>query len=209
MYIKEYCQGMKALEIGGPSAGFNELGIYETIRVSDGVNFNNNTLWQTSQEGKGQYNYHSDKTGDLYICEGTNLFPISDNSYDLILSSNNLEHIANPLKALEEWIRVGKNNGYILLLLPKKEDIFDHQRPDTTINHLIDDYNNNIDEADLTHLEEILKLHDLVRDPWAGSFLNFCERSLKNFDNRCLHHHVFNKLLILEMFQFLHLTPIH
>jgi hypothetical protein len=42
-------------------------------------------------------------------------------------------------------------------------------------------------------LPEILEKHDLMRDVAAGSIQNFQERSLNNFSNRCLHHHVFDE----------------
>jgi hypothetical protein len=48
-----------------------------------------------------------------------------------------------------------------------------------------------IDEHDLTHLSEILKLHDFSMDPKAGNLRDFIVRSKDNFNNRCLHHHVF------------------
>ena len=34
--------------------------------------------------------------------------------------------MANPLKAIYEFIRVIKNNGIIILLLPDKNNTFDH-----------------------------------------------------------------------------------
>jgi len=209
MTYEEYCQGMKALEIGGPSGEFGTHGIYRSVGSVDGVNFSAETVWQHSQtEGKGQYKYADGKTGDLYICEGTDLHPIEDNSYDLILSSNNLEHIANPFKALTEWIRVVKPGGSIFLILPMKAHCFDHRRPTTTLQHLIDDYNDDVGEDDLTHLEEILKLHDLSKDQGAGTFLNFVNRSLKNIENRCLHHHVFDEQLIQQIFYQFDMEPV-
>ena len=58
---------------------------------------------------------------------------------------------------------------------------------------MLEDYELGRDEKDLTHLEEILELHDLSRDPGAGSRDQFRQRSLQNFENRCLHHHVFDE----------------
>ena len=207
MTYQEYCRGMKALEIGGPSWGLHE--IYQSINSLDGVNFSANTVWQQHQNvGKDQFHYGEGKSGDLYICEATDLHPIADNSYDLVLSSHNLEHVANPFKAIQEWIRVLKPGSSLFLVLPKKESNFDHNRPVTTFKHLLDDLNNNVDETDLTHLEEILKLHDLPMDPAAGTFLNFVNRSLKNIENRCLHQHVFDDQLILQMFQYFNISTL-
>ena len=48
-------------------------------------------------------------------------------------------------------------------------------------------------------LEEILALHDLSKDPQAGSAEAFERRSRLNFQNRCLHHHVFDQALAADM----------
>jgi hypothetical protein len=58
---------------------------------------------------------------------------------------------------------------------------------------MLDDYGLGTDETDTTHLQEIIALHDLSRDPAAGSAEQFRQRSLRNFENRCLHHHVFDQ----------------
>ncbi len=55
------------------------------------------------------------------------------------------------------------------------------------------DWQNKTTEDDLFHLPEILERHDLSRDPLAGSLEQFRARSLDNFNNRCLHHHVFDE----------------
>ena len=199
MVNTDYFRGMKALEIGGPSKILYP--IYDSIGSLDGVDFSANTIWfENKNIGKDQYRYGDGKTGHLYIHEGTDLHSIANNTYDLVLSSNNLEHIANPFKAIQEWKRVLKPEGSILLILPRKESNFDHNRPITTFQHLLNDFNNNVDETDLTHLEEILKLTDMNR-ACLSDFPHFVVRSLKNYENRCLHHHVFDKQLILQMFK--------
>ncbi len=80
-----------------------------------------------------------------------------------------LEHAANPLRVLYEWKRILKNSGTILIVLPHKAATFDHRRPSTSFEHIKADFDSNVDESDLTHLDEILALHDLKLDPWAGS----------------------------------------
>ncbi len=54
----------------------------------------------------------------------------------------------------------------------------------------------------MTHLNEILELHDLSMDPPAGTLEQFKARSLKNLENRALHHHVFDIDLLTEMFAY-------
>jgi SAM-dependent methyltransferase len=113
------------------------------------------------------------------------------------------------LKAIIEWKRVVKPNGYFLFILPNKEGTFDHKRPVTTIDHLIDDLNKNTEESDDTHFEEILKLHDLSRDPGGLSFEDFYKRTIKNYENRCVHHHVFNLSLLEEIAKYSKIKILH
>ena len=97
----------------------------------------------------------------------------------------------------------------MILILPNKKFSFDHLRPITTIDHLIEDYSKDRGEDDLTHLEEILKLHDLNIDKPAGSLKQFKDRSLNNFYNRGMHHHVFNETNISEMLKYSGFTIIN
>ncbi len=190
------------IEIGGPSPIFSaELPIYTVIKSLDGCNFSSNTVWEGSIEKGFNYNYYQNKKGYQYISEASDLNEVSSGKYDFLLASHCLEHCANPLKTVKEWLRVIKPGGYILLILPDKHYTFDHKRPVTTFKHLSDDFDKDIDESDLTHLEEILSLHDLTRDAPAGDFENFKERSLKNLENRCLHHHIFDIPLLSQIFK--------
>lgn len=192
------------IEIGGPSGIFNSIGympLYPAIKKLDGINFGKETVWE-GELREGSYYRYENKTGYQYIAEGTHLPQISNDSYDFVLSCNNLEHIANPMLAIFEWKRIIKNGGVIILIVPNKTCNFDHKRSYTNFDHIIADYTNKTTEEDLTHLPEILQLHDLKRDPKAGSFEEFKQRSENNFQNRCLHHHVFNIDCLKKMMEY-------
>ena len=190
----------RGLEIGGPSTLFmTSLPLYQVVNSLDGVNFSNQTVWEGTIEVGQSFNYLGNKKGYQYISGATDLSFIKSATYDFLLSSNCLEHIANPLKAIEEWKRVLKNDAALILVLPNKNSNFDHNRPVTEFQHLLDDLSNDISEHDLTHLDEILALHDLSMDPPAGNLQEFTTRSKDNFNNRTLHHHVFDISLIEMM----------
>jgi ubiquinone/menaquinone biosynthesis C-methylase UbiE len=193
----------KGIEIGGPSYMFKTvLPIYQFIDSLDCANFSSDTIWEGSIQAGQSFNYFENKTGTQFISDGTDLDCIESKTYDFLLSSNCLEHIANPLKALKEWKRVLKDTGFILLVLPVKESNFDHRRAVTSFEHLLEDLINQTTEKDLTHLDEILALHDLALDPPAGNLEQFRLRSLDNFNNRTLHHHVFDFPLIKRMLEY-------
>ncbi len=194
---KKAVTNKKGLEIGGPSRVFKKkLPIYHFTKSLDGINFSSSTLWEKNLCDEGRYKYFMQRVGVQYIREATELIGINDSSYDFVSSSHCLEHVANPLKALKEWARVIKENGHLILVLPKKSGNFDRNRPATNFNHILEDFIADTSEDDLTHLKEIINLHDFSMDKESGSITNFIERGKKNFVVRGLHHHVFDKKLI-------------
>jgi SAM-dependent methyltransferase len=193
------------IEIGGQSLIFSKNGvlpIYPVVDNLDCCNFSNETIWEGKIEEGLTYKY-DDKVGYRYICDATELSDIvSAKDYDFVITSNCLEHIANPLKSLNECLKIMKEEGVLLIVVPKKESNFDHNRTVTTFDHLKEDFEKNIGEDDLTHLDEILKLHDLLMDPWAGTFDQFKNRSLQNYNNRALNQHVFDLDLLVNIYIF-------
>lgn len=208
---QEHFLNKKGIEIGGPSAIFLSSGylpLYPIVSALDGVNFSSKTEWEGDISEGNHYRF-GDRTGHQFILEGGSLDVIKDASYDFLLSCNNLEHIANPIATLFTWKRVLQEEGHLLLILPNKKANFDHRRSDTTLSHLIEDYKNNVGEDDLTHLDEILELHDLSRDPKARPYEKFNQRCRENFNNRCLHHHVFSLELLQSLAEYCGFQTIH
>ena len=197
------CFNKKGLEIGGPSPDVQQLGIYQSLSSIDNVDFGSN-IWSGDVREGSLFFYG--KHGKQIICEATNLFKIEDQTYDVVISSHQLEHVANPIKAMNEFVRVCKPGGIIVLILPIKSLTFDHYREYTPFEHLLADYQQNIDEDDLTHFQEIILNHDLSRDPEAGNFYQFVKRSIDNPINRCFHHHVFSKETIYNLFDYCSIT---
>lgn len=180
---RERLNGRRALEIGGPTDAFGHAGtlpVYSCFKSLDGCNYATRTLWRSEAV----------KYRQSLICEGTQL-ALRDGSYDCVIASQCLEHLANPIKALLEWRRVLSESGLLLLTLPCGGHGFDWRRPVTTLEHLGQDFQNDTPETDLSHLEEVLALHDLSRDPEAGSPEQFKARCLRNAEFRAIHHHVF------------------
>jgi SAM-dependent methyltransferase len=202
----EFCENAVSnkigLEIGGPSGVFKKKGIlplYPTIKNLDNCNFAGLTTWEGKINEGPTFRFNKNATpGRQYLSEASDLSTIASDQYDFILSSHMLEHTANPLQALSEWLRVLKENGMLIIIVPHKDGTFDHKRPITTLNHLIEDFTSGIKEDDLTHLPEIIELHDMSRDPGIETSQAFKERSENNFENRCFHHHVFDANLLIH-----------
>jgi SAM-dependent methyltransferase len=198
------CQIFKdktGLEIGGPSDIFRRRGLFPVYPLAvriDNSNFSARTIWGDSLESGFQFDRRR-PCGRQYFLEATHLDKIADNSYDFLLASHVLEHVANPLLALAEWIRVVVPGGTMVIVLPHKEGTFDHRRSVSALEHLIADFDSGTSEADTTHLAEILQLHDLSRDPEAGDIDAFRKRAENNLENRGLHHHVFDTALAVKL----------
>lgn len=191
-----------AIELGGPSRLFRPSGglpAYAWLARLDNVNFTSSTPWENDLRDGGEFRFHPAKPpGRQFLREATHLEGIADASYDAVLSSHCLEHVADPLRALGEWSRVVRPGGCLLLALPDPARTFDHRRPVTTLDHLRGDFKRATAEDDLSHLDEVLSLHDLDLDPSAGTPVAFAARCRDNFRQRCMHHHVFDRALIQD-----------
>lgn len=200
---RQLVEGRHGIEVGGPSGVFAPRGVlplYDDIGSLDNCNFASRTTWEGSIAEGRTFRFSPGKpAGTQYVAETTNLQRVASASYDFLLSSHVLEHSANAILALSEWLRIVKPSGTLVLLIPHKDGTFDHRRPVTTLEHLMTDHETGMKEDDLTHLPEILRLHDLGRDPGAGSAEQFEQRSRANFENRCLHHHVFDTTLVARL----------
>jgi Methyltransferase domain len=199
---RSHLAGMRSLEIGGPSGILGDEGplpIYQVLAALDNCLYSAHTIWTGEVQEGGTFKYHPNKPpGNQIICEASDLKPIMNSAYDCVIASHCLEHVANPFRALGEWRRVLKENGLLLLLLPHRDGTFDWRRPATTLAHMIEDHVNGVGEDDLTHLPEVLALHDLEKDVAAGTKEQFRQRCLDNHSNRAMHQHVFDTMTALQ-----------
>jgi SAM-dependent methyltransferase len=184
--VKQHLRG-KGIEVGGPTAMFGpgkELPVYPLLGSLDNYGFH-------ALDGDFEY---GERMGRSHFCDSTTL-PLADSSCDFVLSSHMLEHVANPLKALMEWRRVLKPEGYLLLVLPDGRRTFDHRRPLSTLEHLISDYRRDINEDDPAHVAEALKLTDTKHWTFPQGWREWQDVYARNAEHRQIHQHVFDAAL--------------
>lgn len=194
--LEPFVKGQLGLEVGGPSPHFRKgcvIPVYDRCKAIDFCNFSDNTIWHPANA------FSSIMVRRQFVAEATNLTGVRDETYDFVLASHVLEHVANPLQALLEWKRVLRCDGLLLVIVPDKRGTFDHQRPYTEFRHIEADFKANQAESDSTHLAEVVALHDIRLDPDAGSLEHFRARCLNNATVRALHHHVFSPEVLTQM----------
>lgn len=96
--LKKYCRG-KGLDVGASENSIKTLidPCCAQIDTQDII---------TSNKGKL-----------TYLCPADEI-PASSDTYDFICASHVLEHLNNPIKALKEWERILRPDGYIIAFMP-------------------------------------------------------------------------------------------
>lgn len=85
------------------------------------------------------------------IDDAESLSTVGNGIYDFVVAAHVIEHMKNPLAAIENWIRVLKSGGMLYLIVPDKRETFDKQRVRTTLGHIVLDYLRPSKERDYEH----------------------------------------------------------
>jgi len=131
-----YLKGLWGIEIGGSAHNAFNL---NTLNI-DYTDDYSSEFKQKEMEVCGQY-----MKVDI-VANGDDL-PFKDNTVDFVISSHVIEHFYDPIKTIEEWLRVVKPGGYIYIIAPHKERTFDRDRPRTALAELIERHHHPIDPA--------------------------------------------------------------
>ena len=97
---------------------------------------------------------HYSELGDMPFApidihdDGQVLESLADASQDFVIANHVIEHMQDPIRALQNWSRVLRSGGHLFMAVPDKEQTFDKTRQLTTIEHLVQDYENPSDERD-------------------------------------------------------------
>jgi len=132
--------------------------------------------------------------------------PYPDNTFQFLISEHVLEHIANPIKTLNEWIRVLSPGGKIFLFLPHGDRTNDQHREKTTLDHLIQDFQNDVPFNDPTHFDE-WKKNVIDKNLMPGHYQHLDKDELLN--TASIHHHVWSEKEISQLLEYLDLKVIH
>lgn len=191
--VEDAISNGEGLEVGGPSPIFapdGPLPIYALARRIDALNYAAATFWSTFTE-HGYQPAPALEIGRQYALDSDRLGDLPQARYDFLAASHVLEHVANPIKTLIQWVDCVRAGGSVILVVPSKARTYDRDRPDTSLDHLIQDYLDDVGEDDRTHFAEVLRHHNLALDSTIADRLDLLKRTIANPSNRILHHHVF------------------
>lgn len=112
---REVPAGSKILDVGAGSSPFRPYFSHCEYRAHDFAKLSNSQLW--SGRGYAPLDYVSDIES----------IPVEDNSFDVILCTEVLEHVPEPIQAIKEISRILKPQGLLIMTAPLGSGL--HQQP--------------------------------------------------------------------------------
>ena len=210
-YLHQF-ENAKGIEMGGPTRwAFGARGsipIYPVIGSLDNVNPPVDIVYDNTHairiDAGPTFRFSDRKSpGMQYAAEAAELPMIGSGAYDVLLSSHMIEHTTNPIKVLLEWARIVRSGGLFLIIAPDKERNFDHYRPTTTLQHMIDDFEASRGEDDQTHLNESVEMNDYSMMSFDKE--TFRSGATRNLETRYLHHHIFTLTSLRQLLEYMKL----
>ncbi len=92
------------------------------------------------------------------VDDGSRLASFADTSLDFIVANHVLEHVEDPIAALQHQLRVLRPGGVLYLTLPDARESFDAPRKRTTVEHLLRDHREGPHVSRRDHYEECARL---------------------------------------------------
>ena len=129
------------------------------------------------------------------VDDGEHLSKIKDSTQNFIIANQFLEHCQNPIGAIKNMLRVLKKNGVLYLCIPDKRYSFDIDRPITSIEHLLKDYQEGPNGSKREHFNDWLKYVKKIKDDTE------VEQKILRFikTNPPIHYHVWTQTELLEL----------
>ncbi len=125
-FVTSYLGGLKGIEIGAGGHNPYYLDAINVDRYS-----HDRTVWKDIERRV------AGKTAGVDVVAYGDDLPFADDSYDFVFSSHVIEHFADPVKALYEWVRVARR--YVVAVAPDQE--------------------RNTERGELTTVDELIQRH--------------------------------------------------
>lgn len=129
------------------------------------------------------------------------LTKVPSGRYDFVAAPHVVEHMRNPILAIENWLRVLKPGGLLYLIVPDKRANFDHARPRTTLSHLVLDYLRPSADRDYEHYLDYAMFVQRAR--WSNMI---AEADRLDSTGYSIHYHVFMPSDIVDLLRWMNLN---
>jgi SAM-dependent methyltransferase len=127
---------------------------------------------------------------------------IGDASEDFIVANHVMEHVEDPLKAMESISRVLRPSGIAFIALPDKRFTFDYDRTVTPLEHIIKDHKEGPAWSRADHYDEWVRCVDRLDGDAHRE-----KASLMLGQRANIHFHVWDYPAMMEMFAYVARIP--
>lgn len=128
---------------------------------------------------------------------GEALVTVADASVDFLVANHVIEHTEDPISTLQAWLRVLRPRGVLFIAVPNKLHTFASERPLTTLEHLVHDYDEGPEWSRRDHYEEWARL---VEKAPEGEIKAHAKQLLET--NYSIHYHVWTEVEFLEFLSY-------
>lgn len=135
-FVRQHLDGLKGIEIG--ASAHNDFGV-------DAINVDRYDSVETKYK---QEDLCGRKRLVDVVAAGDDL-PFDDDSVDFVLASHVVEHFPDPIRALEEWIRVARHK--VVVVVPHRDRTFDREQNLTSIDEFVRRHESQVKSADDHH----------------------------------------------------------
>jgi SAM-dependent methyltransferase len=152
-FVLSYLEGLKGVEIG--ASAHNDYGL-------DAINVDRYGELDTIYKEE-EWRLTGRRRAVDVVAPGDQL-PFESDSVDFVFASHVIEHFPDPIRALEEWLRVARK--YVVLVVPHRDRTFDSDRELTPVDELVSRHEQHFDDPADRHWSV-----------WTcESFLELCDR---------------------------------
>jgi SAM-dependent methyltransferase len=117
------------------------------------------------------------------------LEPFAAGSQDFAIANHVIEHVANPIRCMQELFRVLRPGGHLVLSVPDQRYTVDRARAVTGWEHLLSEYEAKVTEVDLFHFMDIVAF---TRPDIVSQGVDAIVGQLRLLKARREHAHVWN-----------------